>query len=221
MKNENENNIKTKIEVYLQWLICSYLNGDFEKSKKYLETLRKINNIYPQSFLFLTSLEVKRMKNIAYALDNNIGLKTYSINPVEGEEISNSVNMVKQEKELVNRLIKNEELLKETLGIKTLKIMSVEKKTEYGNVDIFAKSKRFAIPIEAKKGKASFEIVSQIDKYMKHFLKMLHYKLWEDVIGVTIANSYDKYALEELKRLGVRVLTYDVTENLLNLRRVG
>jgi RecB family endonuclease NucS len=219
MKNYEAN--KARIEVYLHWLLCSYLDGNFEKAKEYLKTLRTINNENPQSFLFLSNLEIKRLKNIAYALDNNVSLKTYTITEEVKEKINSSPNLISEEKVLVKQIIRNEDKLKKVLEMPKLRIVSSEHPTEYGNVDLVAKTKSYVLPIEVKKNIASFSVVSQIDKYMKHYLKILHYKLWKDVIGVTIAGGYDKYALEELKHLGVKILQYEFVDNTLNLIRVG
>ena len=212
---------KALVEVHLHKLLCNYLDGVLDEAKKNLETLRKINVDIPQSFCCLNKIQIKRLQNIGYALDNNITVKNYNVN-IEKEKVNEGEikEEAETEKKLVKMITRDEKQLQQILKMPRLKIFGTEKQTEYGNVDIFARTNKYALPIEVKKGKADFKIVAQIDKYINHFLKMTHYKIWEDVIGVTIALDYDNYALKELKRNGIKILTYSVNNNKLILKGV-
>ena len=213
-------------EVILHSMLCNYLDGEYDKAKDDLVILRRFNKECSDAIADLSDLEIKRLKKISHALDNNIKVKTYDIEHLDNEEQHTKQDekeireKYKHEKNIHTLIIDNFDKLSHTLKMPDLKLYAMEMKTPYGNVDIEARWGKYAIPIEVKLGKATFKIVSQIDKYMKHYLKKTNIGHWDDVVGVTIALEYDKYALEELKQNGVRVIQYFIYNNEISFKRL-
>ena len=180
---------KACTEVILHSMLCHYLDGLYDKAKDDLAILRGFNEKCPDAISDLSELEIGRLQKIAHALDNNIKVKTYDIEHSENEEIHTKQDekeireKYKHEKHIHTKIIDSFDKLANTLKMPDLRLYSMEMPTPYGNVDIEARWGRYAVPIEVKLGKAKFSIVSQIDKYMKHYLKRTNIKHWDDVIG--------------------------------------
>lgn len=99
-------------------------------------------------------------------------------------------------------------------------IISSEMKTRYGRIDIKAQSKKTCHAIELKLNKADHKIVGQIMKYMRNLGSKLHLGLYEDVEGITVAESYSENALKDLKLLGVKTFTYSMNKNKIKLTKI-
>ena len=97
------------------------------------------------------------------------------------------------------------------------KISAREFKTEFGRVDLVAFDKSVAYPIEVKLKTGRHSIVSQIEKYMRHFWKKLAIKHWKDVVGIVVAQKFEEYALQEFKRMNVVPFTYAIENQKLRL----
>jgi len=78
----------------------------------------------------------------------------------------------------------------------------------YGRVDMVYKGKETIYPVEVKKDCGEHDLVGQIGKYDLYHRLQLHYKHYDFVQSVTICRSYQKFALDELKRMGVVTLVY-------------
>jgi hypothetical protein len=213
------------VDVFLHWMLCSYLNGNFEEAKKWLGLLRKMNSKYPEMFYDLDQFDRDRLLTISKALTNGeyiskLGVITSIEEKTQTSKESFSDIDLQKEKQLVKLLIHNEELFQRILGFPDMKLACLEQETNYGNVDIVAYSKLYAIPIEVKLNKAYHPIVGQISKYMKYFFYKINYKIWRDVVGVTIAQDYSEDALQELRKINVIPLVYSVINEKLVLKRI-
>jgi len=213
------------IEVYLHWMLCRYLDGDFDEAKLWLNRLREINSVFPEVFLKLDKYDIRRLQTIGKALDGDMYVSR--LNKFVGnikEEVSKvqeTEEELLKEKQLVRLLIKNEHLIRKVTGLKNLKLACTEQDTRYGFVDLMAYSKVYAIPIEVKLNRANHQIVGQIIKYMKHYLYKVNYKIWRDVIGITVAKDYSTNAAQELKKINVIPLQYSFFNNVFSLKRAG
>jgi len=188
--------------------------GDIQNAKTYLEILR-------HDLDCLSSLDKKyqeRFKQLAVIVDS--GISTTRANEIE--ESKNYYNVkkqseeyVKKEKELVN-IIFESKILNQFFD-NDFEIRNIEYSTEYGKVDMVAFDKNVAYPIEVKLKTGRHSIVSQIEKYMRHFWKKLSIKWWKDVKGIVIAQKFEQFALDEFKRLNVVPFVYTIENSMLRL----
>jgi hypothetical protein len=211
------------IKNYLHSMLCHYLEGNFEEAKMWQRILRACNDKTPDLFHLLDRFDIKRLKTISYALDNNqYATWLYDkdseevVPPVKKKDI---VETQTYEKDIVKILIRNENAIARASGFR-LKIATIEQETRYGNIDIMAYSKLFAHPIEVKLDMATHAIVGQILKYMKHYLFRLNYGFFRDVIGIIIAKRYSDTAYQELKKHNVVMLEYAIVNDQLTLRKI-
>lgn len=90
----------------------------------------------------------------------------------------------------------------------------------YGYVDMVYRGKSTAYPIEVKKDCGEHDLVGQIGKYDLHHRLNLHLKHYDFVRSVTICRTYQPYALQELKAMGIMTLIYTGTGRTLSITRV-
>ena len=90
-----------------------------------------------------------------------------------------------------------------------------------GFVDILYQGNKSRIPCEVKLETAGHDIVTQIEKYLQHFYKYLHYNHWDYVQGITIAKDYSDFAYNELQKLDVLILRYYIQNNFFYLEKIG
>lgn len=207
------------VNLYLHSLLCEYLDGNYKQARFWQTLLREINELYPEAFFSLDKYDLQRLKTMSKALDNN----EYSTwlytserkNVVVSTETSEHCN---SERDVVKALLRNESLFSQVTGL-SVKFSNTEQETAFGNVDIMAYSKKYALPIEVKYDLATHAIVGQILKYMKHFLYRVNYGFYRDVIGITVARRYSKYAYNELKKHNIIILFYDFLNDKLVLIR--
>lgn len=79
----------------------------------------------------------------------------------------------------------------------------VEAKAGSGRADISFQVDRTLHIVELKKEKADHKVVGQVQKYMRHGGGLLHYGLYDDVVGWVVAPDFDDEAARELGDLGV------------------
>lgn len=212
-------NFKT-IQVYLHYMLCNYLKGDFCEAKFWQKSLREYNVKYPELFFNLDKFDIKRLKTISQALDNN-QYTTWLNTSYDTDPISVKTNSedIENEKDVVQMLLRNEQAVSKIIGYE-IKYATVEQETQFGNIDIMAYSRLYAHPIEVKHNMATHAVVGQILKYMKHYLFRVNYGYFRDVVGVVIAKCYSETAYQELKKHNVIMLTYKTTKNNLELSKV-
>jgi hypothetical protein len=200
-------------------MLCNYIDGDFDKAREWLNAIEEIETVSHFCISRFDRWDQKRFYTIQRALKKNIysswKIPILTARKAVSEKMIQGISL---EKDLVSELNRNENLFRQIFG-KSFRISCTELETAYGNVDIVAYTDLYAWPIEVKLGCADHRIVGQIYKYMKHFLYMLNYGLYRDVVGITIAREYSEDALQELSKMNVVPIKYSV-HNGLCLQRV-
>jgi anti-anti-sigma factor len=111
--------------------------------------------------------------------------------------------------------------LKEALEDDSIALYNVEHPCPpYGAVDMVYRGNGTVYPIEIKKDCGDHDIIGQIGKYDLHHKLNLHLKHYDFVQSVTICRTYQPYALQELKAMGVVTLIYTGSVKTLSLKRV-
>jgi len=75
-----------------------------------------------------------------------------------------------------------------------------------GRVDITFQAGRTVHAIELKVKKADHRVVGQIQKYMRHIGSIVHYNLFDHVVGWVVAPDFDPDAARELSEIGVQMV---------------
>ena len=211
--------------IYFKTISHFYL-GQYKEAKqffKHLESLYDNNkkesleyfNKYPHRYYEL--LDVKKQLIDGKIVHNIIE----DFEPYENE-IQYGNTELEKEWELVKLICKNLHTLKPFLG-KNIKVKSIEHETYQSDrcdVVIMNNDEKILYPIELKLNKATHAIVGQIDKYCIHFKSQLIKKMYEKVKGVTIANSYSPYAINELLKKDIICLIYTYDSNFFNIEKI-
>ena len=183
--------------------------------------LRYEQELDPQLFCSLDQYYQNRLRRLAVIVDNKIP----TTRTTDIEEAKNYYNIKKQSEDYVHKekdivkMICNSKSLYQFFGA-DFKIESSEFKTEYGNVDLVAYDKNTVYPIEVKLNAGTHSIVSQIEKYMRHFWKKLSIKVWKNVTGIVIAQKFEKFALDEFRHMNVIPFVYSAN-NEFKLTKLG
>jgi len=208
------------VKLYLHHMLCEYLDGNYKQAKFWQTLLREINESYSEAFFHLDQYDLQRLKTISKALDNNEYSTWLYSSERKSVVFSNEINEnCNREKDVVKILLRNAKLFSQVTGLQ-VRFSNTEQETDFGNVDIMAYSKKYALPIEVKFDLATHAIVGQILKYMRHFLYRVNYGFYRDVIGITVAKRYSKYAFDELKKHNIIVLNYGFLHGKLILSRL-
>lgn len=88
----------------------------------------------------------------------------------------------------------------------------------YGAVDMVYRNEKVIFPVEVKRYEGKHDLIGQISKYTLHFKLNLHLKHYEEVQPVTICNSYNQHTLNELKKLKIIPIKYDLFGEELKMR---
>jgi len=210
----------TEFETVFFMLNHAVLIGDINKAKMFLEILREDCENKPELFDQLDEYYRNRLVHLGNIVENNV--PTTRANDIE--ESKNYYNVkkrsedyVQKEKDVVKMIYHSGQLESFFPG---LKITDYESPTEFGKVDLVAFDEVTAYPIEVKLNSGRHSIVSQIEKYMRHFWKLLNLKMWKTVVGIVIAQKFEKFALEEFKRLNVIPFSYSIRKSKLKLTRL-
>lgn len=198
---------------YYQIYNCTLL-GEIEKAKMYLAFLREeyLNN--EQSFNQLKKdHRWQHLIELGNAIDNNYtaleSLKIEDLEPCACQEKNEKDNVFSKQNDLVKAIIFCQNDLKKCLGAQyDFHCFCTEMETKFGRVDLVASDSITMYPIEVKKNGAFHDVVGQIYKYVVHFKLSLINRVYDKVIGVVIANSFDRYVLNELKKTGIVCVRY-------------
>jgi len=206
---EKNMNFETKtdlISVLYYKAFNASLLGKFQEMKMFFGLLeqeyKKSSN--KSSFQkFFTKERFEELKLIKQQVEKGQFFEVFeTFEPLE-HEYELSPTEILEEKIIVKKVAKNQELLEEFLG-KKLYLQSLEHLCGEGDkcdmVSINDDNTLF--PIEFKLKKATHAVVGQIGKYCLHFKLKLINNLYDRVQGVIVANSYSKYAINELKKRG-------------------
>lgn len=186
------------------------LLGNFKDMKMYYNLLEDEykNSIDKEPFqLFFDEEKLKIMESIKYQIKIGKCFETFEeFSPIE-KEIEMSDSEIEEEKLIVKKIAKNQEMLIPFIGDK-ISLISIEypcgdKKNKKDRCDMVSKNHNGTIfPIEFKLNKANHSVVGQIEKYCLHFKLRLINQTYKRVQGVVIAHSYSKFAINELKKRG-------------------
>ena len=128
----------------------------------------------------------------------------------------------KDHKEVVRAIHRSVEQLKNAIGdlIGDLVLHNIEHPCAQGRMDMLYLDDVYAYPIEVKPEAGRHDIVGQIMKYDLSCRMKIHLGFWQDVRPVTICGGYSKWALRELKKLGVITVKHTSLKSDLKLERV-
>ena len=211
--------------IYFKTISHFYL-GQYKEAKnffKYLESLYNNNKEdslkyfkkYPHRYYELLNV---RKQLIDGEIIHNI---IEDFEPYE-KEVQYDYTELEKEWELVKLICKNLYILKPFLG-ENIKVKNIEHKTDQSDrcdIVIINNDNKTLYPVELKLNKATHAIVGQIDKYCIYFKSQLIKKTYEKVEGVTIANSYSPYAINELLKRNIICLAYSYNSNFLNIEKI-
>ena len=195
-------NIKELEPIY--WLIeDSVYKNDIPKAKSMLTVLLYIAKYNPK--LITQGLQVpykQRLKQLSQELLNG-----HFLQKIEAIEIKSAIESrkipFKLEKELKDYLVEHPEKLSNVLE-ENIRITGVEVDTDFEyKCDIVAESSDKFFPIELKIGQGTHAVVSQCSKYCYYFYRKLRYDRFKQIQGVVIANGFDSWSINELRRNGI------------------
>ena len=234
MKVKKENPLATeKFVNHVAGMLSSYLwLGDIDNLKFYMNLLKESLDVNKNLWLTIPEHHKKRIKFIGQNLkagvipspwsgvklpepENEI-VKAISIGDWDDEE--EEFDKIKREKDLQKLLTMTRESIEHITGDSGKLRISSETNVKYGRVDIKAQGEKICHVIELKLKEADHKIVGQVMKYMRAAGSKLHYELYEDIQGITVAESYSESATLDLKSMGVKMFTYSVLKDKLVLK---
>jgi hypothetical protein len=163
---------------------------------------------------------INRLKQITYELYDDTYTKTRTSITIK-EATEPKPLPFEKEADLRDHIAKNSELLSQAIGLK-VKIMDTEVETDCGyRCDILAEGEQFYYPVELKITQANHAVVSQITKYCYYFYRKFRYSWYKPIQGIIVANGYDAWSINELRREGIWILEVrPAKENLIELTRI-
>jgi hypothetical protein len=190
----------------------SVLLGDIASARMYLAFLREEYELDEAQFEILKEgRRLEHLTELGNAIDNNSVLSK-SLKDVPGKTVSISPNdepTYHKQDDLVRAILLSQVDLALCLNAESDFYCScTEVDTRFGRVDLVAQDSKTIFPIEVKKNGAYHDVVGQIDKYIIHFKLGLINKMYERVVGIVIANTFDDYVLQELHNFGALAMKY-------------
>lgn len=201
----------------------AYLSSNKKDINLYVKSLHRaylqVPNILTKS---LTPKQFKDLENIVFAVKNNVCFFDFlspqpTSSDVTADDLISRVRpnvdsslWCSSEEELEDILCEGNmiALLNQKLGT-SFTFHDRQFVTEYGKIDMVCKEPRTMYVLELKKDCANHKIVGQILKYAYHFQKRYIYDLYDEVRAIAIAGNYSDYTFNQLRRLGVTMLTYE------------
>lgn len=183
-------------------MYLTFLREEYEKDFDSFEVLKKDNR-----FEFLVKL--------GDAIDNNKKLNFEIEKPKVSKVLRDEEDTIfRTQNELTKAIFLSLDNLRICLGVdSSFNIRSTEEETRFGRVDVVAIDKDTIYPIELKKSEAKHDCIGQISKYILHYRLGLINKIYNNVLGILISNSFDEYTLRELYKLGVIAIKYKFRTN--------
>jgi hypothetical protein len=187
------------------------LLGNLEEARMYLSFLREEYDSDPNQFDVLKrDMRWGHLVELGTAIDNGKITNQLIVenNSSVQQKMEDEVGFRKQA-ELVKAIC----LCSQDLGFalqtsSDFYCYNVEHETRYGRVDLVARDNETIYPIEVKKNGAYHDCIGQIRKYILHFKLGLILKTYQSVKGIVIANHFDNFVLQELKRSEVIAIKY-------------
>lgn len=185
----------------LYWLIEDSIDkGELQLAKSVYKDFACIAK-YNKNLLVenLKSVQLNRLKNLSYELfGDSVIIKQKSITIMPNSECRPIP--FKKESELRDYLYSRPEMLSSVYGDK-IELINKEVKTNFEfRCDLVLESETYCYPTEIKIGQATHGVVSQIHKYCHYFYKRYRYGLHRNIQGVVIANGFDSYSVNELRK---------------------
>ena len=168
----------------------------------------------------LKKTQLGRLKQIAFELYDNKIIRNQEPVIIK-QAIAPKKLPFEKELDLEKYLLENTCVLEDALQDKIFKIDSqVETNFEY-RCDLVAENSVKFYPIELKIYQANHQVVSQIRKYCWFFYRELRYARYRDIQGVIIANGFDSWSINELRRDGIWAFQINASKgNNITLHRV-
>ena len=172
--------------------------------------------------LGLKKAQIERLKQLsyelydkqAYALRKNAEIKW----PMQPKTLP-----FKKEHEMESYLVNHPEILQKALSQDDIRIVGRQIKTDFDYAcDIVAENSEWFYPIELKIGQSTHGAVSQIEKYCFYFYRTLRYDKYKKIQGILIANGFDAYSINALRKSGIRIFDIvPVDRKNISLREVS
>lgn len=163
-----------------------------------------------------------RLQQIAYEIIDGKGYVEYQ--PIKIEPARQPIAVpFKKERDLEEHLVQNPQLLEKALSRDgRIRIRGRQVKTDFGYAcDIVAESDSTFYPIELKIRQGQHAVVSQIEKYCFYFYRQLRFDKYKSIQGVVIANGFDDFSINELRRKKMRVFTIQPREGDIELVEIN
>lgn len=199
------------VETLYYLVLNSTLLGDTSNAKMYLHFLREE---FDNNEILFESLKKdhrwKHLVELGNAIDNNLVFsKSLDCSEAKSFPRQEEETLFSKQEDLVKAIMLSQDNLRMCLGAESdFHCSCTELETRFGRVDLVAQDKITAYPIEVKKSGAYHDVVGQIDKYVIQFKLWLINRMYENVLGVVIANSFDSYTIKELYKAGVVPVKY-------------
>lgn len=206
------------IEVYSHRFLCSILKKDEESSRIAYKLLKETAKNSKESLNVLDSIRKDYLKKISKDFSNGVYTRSFGVDVLDFNRIECPLDKdFENEYELKSFIIENK-IIEKSLG---LKLVSWEYPTTYGRVDMLYNGNKVKVPCEVKLNTSDHSLITQIEKYIHHFLFYLHYKMWDYVQGITIARNYSDFSLQELRKLDVLILKYSTNKDSFYLEKIN
>lgn len=187
----------------LYWLLEDAVHDAKQiRAKNLLDFLLYIGKYKPELIQSgLHPVQRSRLRDLTHQILENVSIqekKAVTIKfPIKAREIP-----FKREAELQTHLVEHKGILEKALDDR-IRIRGTEVRTEGDyRCDIVAESENKFYPIELKIAQGNHAVVSQCSKYCYYFYRKLRYDRFKPVQGVVIANGYDAWSINELRRQG-------------------
>lgn len=187
----------------MYWIVeDSLYQGKTNRAEGMLNMLLYIAKYQPKMLQEgLRPVQIRRLKEITHELYDNVATQRREAitmrPPIHARQIP-----FKKEKELQQHLYENKGILENALEDK-VRIVGVEVETDDDyRCDIVAESSNRCYPIELKIAQSTHAVVSQCSKYCYYFYRKLRYNHFKEIQGVVVANGFDSWSINELRREG-------------------
>jgi len=183
----------------------------FYKDSRNKETFKQV----------MTPVMIKELKKITQSIDKGVFIEEFQ--PIDERERIEPLSKTEVEEEMVlnKKLALEPKLLESVLGEGLeLKHMQHQINKDKETCDLVLQQGKKIYPIGIKLKQANHAVVGQIDKYCRHYKKKTVLKFYNEVQGVVLANSYSKYAINELRRRNFICITYSGDINNLKFGKV-
>lgn len=162
----------------------------------------------------LNPCQLARLRQLTFELFGETSFKEIKTISIKESTGSKTIPFSK-ESELRDFLVDNKYILEKAYDTK-IRYIDKEVKTNFGyQCDIVAEDDRFCYPTELKIAQAKHGVISQIEKYCHFFYRQYRYNFYKKMQGVVIANGFDAFSINELRRNNI--LCFEVNGTLENL----